>query len=107
MTTFAWKSLNSCALASAIALTAAGSLSMLPATAAHAQNSAPARGLPDFTDLVDQVGPSVVNIRTLEKVSASGENLGMDEDMLEFFRRFGLPVPSVPRQRRGQPGAQS
>jgi serine protease Do len=23
----------------------------------------------------------------------------MDEDMLEFFRRFGLPVPNVPRQR--------
>ena len=28
------------------------------------------RGLPDFTELVDQVGPSVVNIRTLEKVSS-------------------------------------
>src|SRR5258708_19742321 len=30
----------------------------------------------------------------------------MDEDMLEFFRRFGLPVPNVPRQRpqpRSQP----
>ena len=104
MTTFAWKSLQSCAMAGAIALTAGGALSMLPVGAAQAQTSAPARGLPDFTDLVDQVGPSVVNIRTLEKVAASGENLGMDEDMLEFFRRFGLPVPNAPRQRRGQPG---
>ena len=33
------------------------------------------RGLPDFTELVEQVGPSVVNIRTLERVrspSAAG-----------------------------------
>ena len=57
------------------------------------------RGLPDFTDLVEQVGPSVVNIRTLEKVSARpAAGNGMDEDMLEFFRRFGLPLPNVPRQ---------
>jgi serine protease Do len=64
------------------------------------------RALPDFTDLVDQVGPSVVNIRTLEKVSArAGEDSGMDEEMLEFFRRFGLPVPpNVPRQ-NPRPGA--
>jgi serine protease Do len=68
----------------------------------HAQN----RALPDFTDLVDQVGPSVVNIRTLEKVSArTGEDSGVDEEMLEFFRRFGLPVPpNVPRQ-NPRPGA--
>jgi serine protease Do len=26
------------------------------------------RGLPDFTDLVEQVGPAVVNIRTVERV---------------------------------------
>ncbi|MFZ3127178.1 MAG: Do family serine endopeptidase [Rhodoferax sp.] len=57
------------------------------------------RALPDFTDLVDQVGPSVVNIRTLEKLGnrvptgAPGE-----EEMLEFFKRFGLPMPNIPRQ---------
>jgi len=63
-------------------------------------------GLPDFTALVDQVGPSVVNIRTTEKVAAGGGSaLGMDEDMLEFFRRFGLPVPNIPRQpQRPGPG---
>ena len=65
------------------------------------------RGLPDFTELVEQVGPSVVNIRTLEKVTArpSADN-GMDEDMLEFFRRFGIPLPNIPRQpgpRQGRP----
>jgi serine protease Do len=66
-------------------------------------------GLPDFTALVDLVGPSVVNIRTTEKVAARGNGggsaLGMDEDMLEFFRRFGLPVPNIPKQpQRPGPG---
>ncbi len=103
MTTVRWKALQSCALAGALALGAASAL--LPAGAAHAQAAAAARGLPDFTDLVEQVGPSVVNIRTMEKVSAnSAESLGMDEDMLEFFRRFGLPVPNMPR--RPQPRSQ-
>lgn len=58
------------------------------------------RVLPDFTDLVEQVSPSVVNIRTMERVSnrpAAGSMPG-DEEMLEFFRRFGLPVPNIPRQ---------
>ena len=72
---------------------------------ALAQPNALVRGLPDFTDLVEQVGPSVVNIRTLEKVSAEGGG-NTDEQMLEFFRRFGIPVPPGvtprgPRQDRG------
>ena len=60
------------------------------------------RALPDFTDLVEQVGPSVVNIRTLEKVSArSRSGNGPDEEMLEFFRRFGVPIPNTPRRVAG------
>ena len=67
------------------------------------------RGLPDFTVLVDRVGPSVVNIRTIERVSSSQRSgpATPDEQMLEFFRRFGLPVPpgaaprQQPRQERG------
>ncbi|MDR0226198.1 MAG: DegQ family serine endoprotease [Burkholderiaceae bacterium] len=106
MTTVRWKTLQSCALAGALALAAGAGSVLLPPGTAHAQTSALARGLPDFTDLVEQVGPSVVNIRTLEKVSSNpGEALGMDEDMLEFFRRFGLPVPNAPRQ-RPQPRSQ-
>jgi serine protease Do len=55
--------------------------------------------LPDFTDLVDQVGPAVVNIRTVEKVSQRGGGGEMDEEMQEFFRRFfGQPMPNIPRQ---------
>ena len=60
----------------------------------HAQT----RTLPDFTDLVDQVGPSVVNIRTIEKVTPRAGNGEMDEEMQEFFRRFfGQPLPGAPR----------
>jgi serine protease Do len=59
---------------------------------------AQARALPDFTDLVEQVGPSVVNIRTTEKVQprSSQANPG-EEEMLELLRRFGLPAPNMPR----------
>ncbi|MFY3384658.1 DegQ family serine endoprotease [Paracidovorax sp. MALMAid1276] len=78
------------------------SLATVPFQAAHAQQTAAVRGLPDFTDLVDQVGPSVVNIRTVEKASGRSGAGGMDEEMLEFFRRFGVPIPNVPRQQRPQ-----
>ncbi len=72
---------------------------LLPLDAAQAQS----RTLPDFTDLVEQVGPSVVNIRTLEKVSTRQGMPGFggggnEEEMLEFFRRFGVPIPNAPRQ---------
>jgi serine protease Do len=57
------------------------------------------KGLPDFTELVEQVGPSVVNIRTLEKATPHPSLGGQgDPDMLDFFRRFGLPIPNMPRQ---------
>jgi serine protease Do len=69
------------------------------------------KGLPDFTELVEQVGPSVVNIRTLEKAAPRDVQGGEpDAEMQEFFRRFfGVPMPipnnpNAPRQpRRGQP----
>ncbi len=74
---------------------------MVPASGALAQTPAAAvRGLPDFTDLVEQVGPSVVNIRTLEKARPSTPGAGgPDEEMQELFRRFfGVPMPNAPRQ---------
>jgi serine protease Do len=75
----------------------ASGAALLPATPASAQTQA--RVLPDFTDLVDQVGPSVVNIRTVEKVAERGGSGEMDEEMQEFFRRFfGQPLPNIPRQ---------
>ena len=49
---------------------------------------------------MEQVGPSVVNIRTVERARSTGAAPGaMDEEMQEFFRRFfGQPMPGVPRQ---------
>jgi serine protease Do len=95
-----WKPLRSYLAAGLMAVMAASAL--LPATPVQAQG----RTLPDFTDLVEQVGPSVVNIRTIEKVKASAAG-NVDEQMLEFFRRFGIPVPPnmprAPRPERGQP----
>lgn len=85
----------------AAVLAMAAQVAFVPQAAAQPQAAA-ARGLPDFTDLVEQVGPSVVNIRTLEKVSARGGLNGMDEEMQEFFKRFGVPLPNLPRQGRPQ-----
>jgi serine protease Do len=77
---------------------------LVPSAPAFAQ----VKGLPDFTELVEQVGPSVVNIRTIEKAKAATPG-APDEQMLEFFRRFGIPVPPnmprSPRPERNQPDA--
>ena len=59
--------------------------------------------LPDFTELVERVGPSVVNIRTTERPNRSSRG-EMDPQMEEFFRRFGIPMPGTPNPgRRGAP----
>ncbi|MFZ5542127.1 MAG: DegQ family serine endoprotease [Pseudomonadota bacterium] len=61
--------------------------------------------LPDFTELVERVGPAVVNIRTLERARAGrGGVPEMDDSMEEFFRRFGIPIPGRPDPRRGPQG---
>lgn len=96
------------AAAAALVLLGTGGAALLQGGQVHAQASTPpppvstpmVRGLPDFTDLVEQVGPSVVNIRTLEKVRQSDATNGApDEEMQEFFRRFfGVPMPNMPRQ---------
>jgi serine protease Do len=79
------------------ALAVSGTVALMPAGPVMAQT----RSLPDFTDLVEQVGPSVVNIRTVEHARAGSSSApgGMDEEMQEFFRRFfGQPLPGAPRQ---------
>lgn len=73
---------------------------------AQAQQPAPAPSvvLPDFADLVDRVGPAVVNIRTTQRIVPGQRDTQVDEEMQEFFRRFfGMPVPPTPQpDRRGQ-----
>jgi serine protease Do len=84
----------------ALAMSSTAFVATAPLQPAMAQ----ARALPDFTDLVDQVGPSVVNIRTLEKVAVRSQQGGLgDEDMMEFFRRFGIPMPNTPGNPRQVP----
>jgi serine protease Do len=79
------------------------------ATAAEAINAPAAplvTGLPDFTQLVDRVGPAVVNIEATG--SGGGRAIagmpGQDE-MPEFFRRFfgpSMPMPGGPGGPQGQ-----
>ena len=106
MSSMDWRQgLRSGALALMVAV--GGTAGMLAGPApVHAQSAPALRGLPDFTELVEQVGPSVVNIRTSEKLSSRPAMNGMDEEMLEFFRRFGIPVPRVPRGQGPQPEEQ-
>ena len=88
------------ALRAAMALALAGSLLQMA-------GAAQGRGeLPDFTELVERVGPSVVNIRTLERpgrANAPGGS-GVDPSMEEFFRRFGIPLPGGRGAPRGGGG---
>lgn len=56
-------------------------------------------GLPDFSTLVEQTSPSVVNISVIGKPSRVAVN--PNDPMFEFFRRFGIPVPQNP-QRGGE-----
>ena len=90
---------------------ALGVLTLTVATTALHPAPAVAQGtptvtLPDFSELAERVGPSVVNIRTTERrASAERQGGGMDPNMEEFFRRFGIPMPNQPNQpdRRGGP----
>ncbi|MDP9974051.1 serine protease Do [Variovorax paradoxus] len=81
----------------AFGMACSAAVAFVPAAPAMAQTPQ-ARGLPDFADLVEQVGPAVVGIRTVEKVTSGGGSGEMDEEMQEFFRRFfGQPLPGNPR----------
>jgi serine protease Do len=70
-----------------------------------------AQALPDFTDLVEKVGPAVVNIRTVERGrQARGGSGDPEEDMAELLRRFfgqppgqQRPMPRSPQQPDGEP----
>jgi serine protease Do len=93
------------ALVSAVSVAATIAVMPLKPIAAQGASAAPlVQGLPDFTQLVDVVGPSVVNIRTVEKVRQGARSGGQEEQMLEFFRRFGIPIPpgATPRGPRAE-----
>ena len=78
-------------LIAAAALSLAATFAALQPSPAAAQ----ARALPDFADLAEQAGPSVVNIRTTEKAKNMGRGgAQVDPGLEEFFRRFGIPLPN-------------
>jgi serine protease Do len=65
-------------------------------------------GLPDFRGLVEQYGPSVVNVSVRASVKTSGRmqqmpqmpGFGPDDPFSQFFR--GLPMPQEPVPMRGE-----
>ncbi|WP_372012864.1 DegQ family serine endoprotease [Pseudoxanthomonas sp. 10H] len=95
--------LMACARAPEGAATASQAAAPAAAVSAPQAPSAPlVTGLPDFTRLVEQVGPAVVNIeaRIPARTAGRGGMPGNDE-MPEIFRRFfGPDFPGAP----GQPG---
>jgi len=85
----------------------AAPVAAVPVSPPAANSPSLVKGLPDFTELVERVGPSVVNIRTTQRVSTASNAGGadqMDEQMQEFFRRFfGTPMPGQQPKRNGKP----
>ncbi|CAN0619532.1 putative periplasmic serine endoprotease DegP-like [Burkholderia multivorans] len=87
----------------------AACLPFVPHTAAAMPAGA---GLPDFADLVEKVGPAVVNIRTTANVPSAARGVlppGFDNgDMSEFFRRFfGIPLPQAPGNPKNAPAPEA
>ena len=102
------------ALSIALAVAGLGAASWYGVATAQSTVQAPApelvSGLPDFTRLVDQVGPAVVSVQAEigSKAQAAAAQRGQpqmpdDEEVPEFFHRFFGPgmTPGMP----GMPGA--
>jgi hypothetical protein len=99
-----------------VTLTAAGTAAViLPAATAQSEATTPppapsmVSGLPDFTRLVERVGPAVVNIEAVigGTGSAQARQQQVPDEMPEFFRRFfgpGSPLPGMPQEPSGRRG---
>ncbi len=92
-------------LLGAAVIAAVTAIPVAPALAQDTAAPAPTVQLPDFSVLAERVGPAVVNIRTLERNNGGAAGVpGMDPNIEEFFRRFGIPLPGRPDPRGGPPG---
>ena len=59
-----------------------------------------AKDLPDFTELAEKQGATVVNISVTQVVQGNANPFAGfqdDEQFNELFRRFGLPTPGMPK----------
>src|SRR3546814_5516904 len=92
-----------------IVLTAAATTAVvLPVATATAQQSTvssaptPVAGLPDFSQLVEQVGPGVVSVMAEVGGNASARQRAVQQDIPAIFRRFfgpdAFPFPGPPGQ---------
>ena len=106
-------------LSAALALAVGGGIGWYSSAQAQSQPvAAPAPelvvGLPDFTRLVDQVGPAVVSVeaevggKPRTATAQRGQQQFPDQDQIpEFFRRFfgpeGMPMPGAPGGQDARP----
>jgi len=68
-------------------------LTLVLSSAVHA-----ARGLPDFTDLIDETSPAVVKINTVTKSQSRGFQLPPGQEIPDIFRRFFEPREDMPER---------
>jgi serine protease Do len=88
-----------------VSLFACVSLFAVMATPAFAISAA-LQKLPNFSELVEQSGPAVVNIKTTQKVQARNENAELSQEEEEELKRFfGGPNPhsQQPPKDQGEP----
>ena len=93
------KPLRAAVLAALIPAFAAGcvdSIASQPTPATPAPVTQSARPGPDFTRLVEQAGPAVVNISVTEKPKAQEQSMDPDDPVFQFFRHFDIPLPKQP-----------
>ena len=87
--------------------TKAGMLPTAAVTPSPAATAAAQRGLPDFADLVAQVGSAVVNVQVVQKTPSAQSSEDSEDDsddpFNDFFKRFGLPRPNMPQPRNFAP----
>ena len=62
-------------------------------TSSIAAPTAASHGAPDFTQLVKQAGPAVVNISVTKEAKAQNQQFDENDPMYQFFKRFGVPMP--------------
>jgi len=76
------------------------------ATSERTGSAAQPAALPNFSSIVEQTGPAVVNISATQNerkaAAADGPGLSPDHPMYEFFRHFGAPMPHGKMPSHGQ-----